>query len=72
MKFELTSPKGEKFELTAPDDAIWHRYLWTRDYDAQGQRVYVGGTDNGHGLEIHRHLHLDERFAVPLFPRLLI
>ncbi len=40
------------------------RYLWTSDTDSQGQRVYVG--QNGKGLEIHRHLHLTDRWGVPV------
>lgn len=46
---------------------IWRDYLWTSDCDAQGQRVYVGGTANGRGFEIHRHLHLTERWGVPVW-----
>ena len=46
-----------------PTDPIWRRYLWTSDMDSLGQRVYVG--DNGIGLEIHRHLHLTDKWAVP-------
>lgn len=42
---------------------LWNRYLWTADVDHLGQRVYVGVND---GLfEIHRHLHLTERWGVP-------
>ena len=41
---------------------IWTRYIWTCDLDRHGQRVYVG--DNGRGLEIHRHLHLTDRWGV--------
>jgi hypothetical protein len=51
--------------VTVPDSPIWGRYLWTADRDSKGQRVYVGS--NGHGLEIHRHIHLTERFGVPLW-----
>ncbi len=50
--------------LRGPTDLIWSRYLWTSDTDSQGQRVYVG--QNGKGLEIHRHLHLTERWGVPV------
>ena len=46
-------------------DPIWGHYLWTADLDQYGQRVYVG--DNGRGLEIHRHLHLTDRWGVPLW-----
>ena len=46
-------------------DPIWSRYLWTADVDRYGQRVYVG--DNGKGLEIHRHLHITERWACPVW-----
>lgn len=51
--------------LKAPADPIWERYLWTKDVDASGQRVYVGGINNTGAIEIHRHLHLTERFGVP-------
>ncbi len=44
---------------------IWDDYLWCRDVDSQGQRIFLGGCANGHGLEIHRHLHISERFGVP-------
>jgi hypothetical protein len=50
--------------LEDPTRALWDRYLWTSDTDAQGQRVYVGS--NGKGLEIHRHLHLTDRWGVPV------
>jgi hypothetical protein len=49
--------------LTDPTHPMWQRYLWTCDHDRHGQRVYVG--DNGHGFEIHRHIHLTDRFGVP-------
>lgn len=51
--------------VTTPTAPVWRRYLWTADVDHLGQRVYVG--DNGKGLEIHRHLHLTERWGVPLW-----
>jgi hypothetical protein len=49
-----------------PDHPIWMRYLWTSDLDRLGQRVYVG--ENGKGLEIHRHLHITDRWGVPTWP----
>lgn len=48
-----------------PHDPIWERYLWCRDRDVQGQQVYVG--QNGHGLEIHRHIHISSRFGIPVW-----
>lgn len=51
--------------LIDPRSPLWHRYIWCRDTDAQGQRIYVGS--NGKGLEIHRHLHLTSRWGVPLW-----
>ena len=49
-----------------PTDPIWRKYyLWTNNADHLGQRVYVG--DNGSGLEIHRHLHLTDKWAVPVW-----
>ena len=44
---------------------VWRDYLWTSDTDAEGQRVYVGGTANGRGFEIHRHLQITNRWGVP-------
>jgi hypothetical protein len=46
-----------------PTNEIWRYKLWCRDVDHEGQRVYV--TDNGKGLEVHRHLHLTDDFACP-------
>ena len=37
------------------------KYLWCRDVDGQNQRVYVG--QNGKGIEIHRHLHITDRWG---------
>lgn len=56
--------------LDYPSDLIWTRYLWCADQDRQGQRIYVGGAtaDNGRRFEIHRHLALNERWGVPLWP----
>lgn len=51
--------------LAHPTDPLWMRYVWTSDMDLLGQRVYVGS--NGKGLEIHRHLHLTDRWVVPLW-----
>lgn len=50
-----------------PTLEIWNNYLWTADLDREGQRVYVGGVSNGRGFEIHRHIHITERFGVPLW-----
>lgn len=53
--------------LRHPFDPIWSRYLWCRDTDAKGQRIYVGGVSslNGRKLELHRHLHLTAQFGAP-------
>ena len=51
--------------IANPSAPIWDRYLWCADVDAHGQRVYVGC--NGAGFEIHRHLHITGRFALPLW-----
>lgn len=51
--------------LKAPSDLIWDSYLWTKDVDATGQRVYIGGKSNTGVIEIHRHIHLTERHGVP-------
>lgn len=48
-----------------PQAEVWRRYLWTRDVDALGQRVYMG-VNNGL-MEIHRHLHLTERWGIPVW-----
>lgn len=51
-----------------PQASIWKKYLWTSDRDHAGQRVYVGGTRHGHGLEIHRHLSIGSEWGVPAWP----
>jgi hypothetical protein len=53
--------------VEAPELLVWRDYLWTSDTDRQGQRVYVGGTANGKGFEIHRHLHLTARWGIPVW-----
>lgn len=55
--------------LRHPFAPIWGRYLWCRDLDAKGQRIYVGGvTDaNGRKFEIHRHLHLTAQWGTPVW-----
>lgn len=45
-----------------PTHPLWSKYIWCADCDRDGQLVYVG--DNGHGLEIHRHLRLTDRWGV--------
>lgn len=67
--FHLLRPAVELADLYVKnsDDPIWRRYLWTADRDRDGQRIYVG--DNGKGLEIHRHLHLTERWGTPQWDR---
>ncbi len=48
-----------------PLNPIWDGYLWARDVDALGQRVYVGGLAFGKGLQIHRHLHITDNWGCP-------
>jgi hypothetical protein len=43
---------------------MFDKYVWTCDKDSHGQRVYLG--QNGKGLEIHRHLHLTDRWGIPV------
>ena len=50
-----------------PSAPIWAQYLWTSDHDRHGQRVYMGVNDGK--MEIHRHIHLTERFGVPVVGR---
>ena len=45
-----------------PLNPVWQYYLWCADVDHLGQRIYVG--DNGQGLEIHRHLHVTDRWGI--------
>lgn len=49
-----------------PDNPIWVRhYLWCADTDRYGQRVFIGVNDGK--MEIHRFLHITNRWAVPCF-----
>lgn len=45
-----------------PSNTLWDHWLWCGDMDGKGQRVFVG-KENGL-LEIHRHIHLTDRFGV--------
>jgi hypothetical protein len=47
-----------------PSNPIWDNCLWCKDVDRWGQRVYLM-KQNGM-MEIHRYLHLTERFGVPV------
>ena len=51
--------------LKTPGDPIWARFLWTRDEDDVGQRIYVGGIGQARlpGFQIHRHLKLDDKWG---------
>lgn len=52
--------------LDHPTAPIWRFWLWTRDVDRHGQAIYVGGIghDAKHGLQIHRHLTITDRWRV--------
>jgi hypothetical protein len=50
-----------KLWLDYPHLDIWQHYIWTGDFDRDGQQVYVG-VNNGK-FEIHRHLHLTDRWG---------
>lgn len=51
--------------VSRPTDPIWQHWFWCSDTDSLGQRIYVGGAteSNGHRFEIHRHLHVTERWG---------
>lgn len=51
--------------IQRPDAPMWSRYLWCADTDHLGQRIYLGC--NGHGMELHRHLHLTTRWGIPVW-----
>ena len=46
--------------LKHPQAPLWERFLWTSDFDALGQRIYVGGLGQSKkpGFQIHRHLEV--------------
>jgi hypothetical protein len=50
-----------------PANSIWDGFLWCRDIDSLGQRVFVGGVAQGRGMQIHRHLHLTSDWGTPLW-----
>lgn len=55
--------------LRYPDDPTWSHYLWCRDKDRLGQRVYVGGVcaENGMRFEVHRHLAITDKWRIPMW-----
>lgn len=61
----LTAATLAHYYTANPTDPFWRAYLWTKDFDRYGQRVFVG--DNGKGLEIHRHLKLSDRWRCPVW-----
>jgi hypothetical protein len=54
--------------LSNPTDPAFQDYVWTGDFDSHGQRVFVGGCANGKGFEIHRFLHITDRWQTPALP----
>jgi hypothetical protein len=52
-----------------PEHPAWQRYLWCRDTDDEGRRIYVGGVSekNGYRFEIHRHLTITEQWGIPVW-----
>jgi hypothetical protein len=63
MHVDFTAADLAALWLEDPTRDLWARYLWTGSFDHLMQRVYVGVNDGL--LEIHRHLHLTERWGVP-------
>jgi hypothetical protein len=53
--------------LRYPIEPMFHRELWCADQDRQGNQVYIGLTENGRGLEIHRRLEDMSRFSYPVW-----
>lgn len=53
--------------LEAPEHSAWRGYLWTSDFDGDQQRVFVGGTANGRGFEVHRFLHITKRWGIGIW-----
>lgn len=53
--------------LCYSDDPAWKRFLWTSDFDDQGQRIYVGGIGQAKkpGFQIHRHLEINQQWGWP-------
>jgi hypothetical protein len=48
--------------LDFPELDLWTKCVWTADTDSKGQQVYVCVNDGK--FEIHRHLHLTDRWGV--------
>lgn len=52
-----------------PENDIWKRFMWTCDFDDDGQRVYVGGVGvfGCMGFQVHRHLRITDLWGVPVW-----
>ena len=50
-----------------PGADVWSGYLWCRDRDQYGNRVYVGGLSMGRGWEIHRHIFINGLWSIPIW-----
>jgi hypothetical protein len=48
-----------------PTNTIWDAWLWCRDVDAIGQRIFLGGCALGKGLQLHRHLAITAEWGTP-------
>ncbi len=48
-----------------PMNTAWDGWLWARDVDQHGQRIFVGGLAQGHGFQIHRHLQITSDWGTP-------
>lgn len=46
------------------DCSVFDNYIWTKDLDDNGDVVYIGGVNkNKYGMEIHRHLTINDNYA---------
>lgn len=52
-----------------PGALLWRHYLWCRETDHLGQRIFVGGVspENGMRFEIHRHLAITEQWGIAVW-----
>ncbi len=48
-----------------PRHHLWRGYLWCRDVDRDGQRIFVGVRNTKGLLEIHRHLWVSGYWSQP-------
>lgn len=58
--------------LRHPNLELWRGFVWCKDSDQWGQRIFVGGLEmrrgfSGGGFQIHRHITVTDDWRLPVW-----